>query len=242
MHYHWHWGVLLQEPYLSWLLKGLFVTIALSIVGWAIAMAIGTFIGVLRTAPAPILRAVGALYVQVFRNIPLLLQMFLWFFVLPEMLPHAAGHFLKRDLPYPEFTTAAVCLGFYTASRVAVIVQSGILSAGPGQRTAALASGMSMIQAYRYVLLPLAFRLTTPPLVSEFMTIFKNSSVALVIGVFELTNQVNQIENYTFQGFEAYTAATVLYAGISWLCLRGSRLLFHRAEGSGMITSGQTAG
>jgi glutamate/aspartate transport system permease protein len=238
MHYHWHWGILLQQPYVTWLLEGLSVTIALSLIGWTIAMVVGTLIGAMRTASSPILRSVGALYVQVFRNIPLLLQMFLWFFVLPEILPDTVGHYLKRDLPYPEFSMAAMCLGCYTASRVAEIVRAGIVSAGPGQRTAALASGMSAVQAYRFVLLPLAFRLTVPPLVSEFLTIFKNSSVALAVGVFELTNQANQIENYTFQGFEAYTAATVLYAAISWICLRGTRLLSRRASVAGMIAAG----
>lgn len=239
MHYHWHWDVLLQQPYATWLLDGFLVTIALSLIGWVIAMVLGTLVGAIRTTSSPTLRAAGALYVRVFRNIPLLLQMFLWFFVLPEVLPDAAGHFLKRDLPYPEFTTAALCLGCYTASRVAEIVRAGILSAGAGQRIAALACGMSTMQAYRYVLLPLAFRLTVPPLVSEFLSVFKNSSVALTIGVFELTNQANQIENYTFQGFEAYTAATALYAAISFVCLRGTRLLSRHASVGGMISAGR---
>jgi len=240
MHYHWHWGVLLEEPYASWLVSGLCTTIALSLIGWTIALILGTLIGTLRTAQSSLLRAIGALYVRVFRNVPLLLQMFLWFFVLPELLPDTIGHFLKRDMAYPEFTMATACLGCYTAARVAEIVRAGILSAGPGQRVAALATGMSTLQAYRYVLLPLAFRLTVPPLVSEFLTIFKNSSVALAIGVFELTNQANQIENYTFQGFEAYTAATVLYAAISWVCLRASRPISRRARVGGMIASDQT--
>jgi glutamate/aspartate transport system permease protein len=138
MHYHWHWDVLLQQPYSTWLLDGLLVTIALSLIGWAIALVLGTVVGALRTASSPTMRAAGALYVQVFRNIPLLLQMFLWFFVLPEVLPDAAGHFLKRDLPYPEFTIAAVCLGCYTASRVAEIVRAGILSAGAANSGARL--------------------------------------------------------------------------------------------------------
>jgi glutamate/aspartate transport system permease protein len=241
MHYHWNWDVLLRTPYLGWLVSGLGVTVSLSLIGWTIAMVLGTLIGAMRTTRSLVLRGIGAAYVQVFRNIPLLLQMFLWFFVLPEVLPDAAGHYLKRDMPYPEFTMAAVCLGFYTAARVAEIVRAGILSAGPGQRTAALASGMTTLQAYRYVLLPLAFRLTAPPLTSEFLTIFKNSSVALAIGVFELTNQANQVENYTFQGFEAYTAATLLYAALSWACLRASRVLTRHAAVSGMMTAERTA-
>lgn len=241
MHYHWHWGILFQAPYFGWLLSGLIVTIALSLTGWAIALLLGTLVGASRTTNSPVLRALGAAYVQVFRNIPLLLQMFLWFFVLPEVLPNVAGQFLKRGLPYPEFTMGAVCLGCYTAARVAEIVRSGILSAGPGQRTAALSAGMTTLQAYRYVLLPLAFRLTLPPLTSEFLTVFKNSSVALAIGVFELTNQANQVENYTFQGFEAYTAATVLYAALSWACLRASRPLSRQAAVHGMIAAERSA-
>jgi glutamate/aspartate transport system permease protein len=241
VHYHWHWSVLFEQPYSMWLVDGFLVTVALALLGWMIALPVGTFIGVLRTVPNPIVRSFAQAYVQIFRNIPLLAQMFLWFFVLPELLPSNIGHFLKRDLPLPEFLTATVCLGLYTASRVAETVRAGIESAGAGPKSAALATGMSYGQAYRHVLLPIAFRLIVPPLTSEFLGVFKNSSVALTIGVFELTMQAHQIESYTFQGFEAFTAATVLYVVISWLCLRATGMLAKKSPLVGTIGREATA-
>ena len=145
--------------------------------------------------------------------------MFLWFFVLPELVPADLGHWLKRDLPYPEFYSAMVCLGLYTASRVAEQVRSGINSVPPLLGAAARASGMSLAQTYRYILLPLGYRIIVPPLTSEFLGIFKNTSLALTIGVMEITASSRQIESYTFQGYEAFTAATAFYLSIAMLLL-----------------------
>jgi glutamate/aspartate transport system permease protein len=133
------------------------------------------------------------------------------------MLPEEAGRWMKRDMPQPEFTTAVVALGLYTASRVAEQVRAGIETVPNGLRSAATAQGMSLAQVYRYVLLPISFRLIVPPMTSEFLTVFKNSSLALTIGLLELTAQSQQIAEYTFQSFEAYTAATVIYVLIA-LC------------------------
>ncbi|MGD1983356.1 MAG: ABC transporter permease subunit, partial [Chromatiaceae bacterium] len=110
---------------------------------------------------------------------------------------------------------AVIALGLYTASRVAEQVRAGIQSIGKGLTSAAYANGFSTAQTYRYVLLPISFRLIVPPMTSEFLTIFKNSSLALTIGLLELTAQSQQIAEYTFQGFEAYTAATVIYVCIA---------------------------
>jgi glutamate/aspartate transport system permease protein len=227
MNYHWHWAILVEQPYLSWLARGLVITLTLSALAWVVALPLGTLIAVSRSSPSKVLRGIGACYVQVFRNVPLVVQMFLWFFVFPELVPKAFGFFLKRQLPFPEFSMGLLCLSFYTASRIAETVRSGLETVGNGPRNAALASGLSHVKTYRYVLLPMAFRLVVPPLTSEFLAVFKNSSVALAIGVLELTAQAHQIESYTFQGFEAFTAATVLYALISWVCL-GLAGLFNR--------------
>jgi glutamate/aspartate transport system permease protein len=213
--YNWNWGILVQSPYLEWLLTGLGWTILVSSLAWLIAFSVGSLIGVARTVPNALVRGVATAYVELFRNIPLLVQLFLWYFVLPEVVPDDLGRWLKRDLPYPEVTTAIFGLGFYTASRVAEQVRAGIESIPGGQVNAALASGLSRAQAYRYVLLPLGYRLVVPAMTSEFLTIFKNSSLALTIGVLELTAQSRQITEYTFQGFEAFTAATVLYVLIT---------------------------
>jgi glutamate/aspartate transport system permease protein len=131
------------------------------------------------------------------------------------MLPEDWGRWMKRDMPNPEFVTAVVALGLYTASRIAEQVRAGIETVPPGLTAAATAHGLSVGQTYRYVLLPISFRMIVPPLTSEFLTVFKNSSLALTIGLLELTAQSQQIAEYTFQGFEAFTAATVIYVCIA---------------------------
>jgi glutamate/aspartate transport system permease protein len=215
MNYNWNWTVLIQDPYLDWLISGFGWTVAVALCAWCIAFSLGSLIGVLRTLPNKACRAFGTCYVELFRNVPLLVQMFIWYFAVPEMMPDDVGRWMKRDMPNPEFTTAVVALGLYTASRVTEQVRAGIE-----------ASGMSVRKVYQFVLLPISFRTIIPPLTSEFLTIFKNSSLALTIGLLELTAQSQQIAEYTFQGFEAYTAATVIYVFIALV----ATLLMHQIE------------
>ena len=219
--YNWNWAILFTEPYFGWLLEGVMVTFSLALSGAAIALTLGSLIGIARTLPIAVLRWIGTAYVELFRNIPLLVQMFLWFFVLPEVLPQAIGQWLKRGLLYPEFYSAMMCLGFYYASRVAEQVRSGIGSVPRGLSMAAQATGLSLAQTYRRILLPLAFRIIVPTLTSELLSIFKGSSIALTIGVLEIIAQSRQIESYTFHAYEAFTAAIVLYLmmGLSLLFL-----------------------
>jgi glutamate/aspartate transport system permease protein len=233
--YNWDWAILVTEPYFGWLLHGLATTVMLALSAWVIALVLGTLIGLARTLPSALLRRLATAYVDLFRNIPVLVQMFLWFFVLPEVVPQEFGHWLKRDLPYPDFFSAMMCLGLYAASRVAEQVRSGITSVPPGLAAAALASGMSLAQTYRYVLLPLGFRIIVPPLTSEFLGIFKNTSIALTIGVMEITAASRQIESYTFHGYEAFAAATALYLSISLVLLFMTRRLEARARIPGWI-------
>jgi glutamate/aspartate transport system permease protein len=176
---------------------------------------VGSLVGVGRTLPNKVVSTLCTSYVELFRNVPLLVQMFIWYFAVPEMLPEQAGFWMKREMPQPEFVTAVVALGLYTASRVAEQVRAGIETVPKGLSAAATAQGMSVAQVYRYVLLPISFRLIVPPMTSEFLTVFKNSSLALTIGLLELTAQSQQIAEYTFQSFEAYTAATVIYVLIA---------------------------
>ncbi|MDW3183469.1 amino acid ABC transporter permease [Roseobacter sp.] len=215
MNYNWNWGVLFEEQYLSWLISGFGWTISVALSAWCIAIVIGSLVGVGKTVPNKIVRGICATYVEIFRNVPLLVQMFIWYFAVPEMLPEDWGRWMKRDLPNPEFVTAVVALGLYTASRIAEQVRAGIETVPPGLSAAATAHGLSTAQTYRYVLLPISFRIIVPPLTSEFLTVFKNSSLALTIGLLELTAQSQQIAEYTFQGFEAFTAATVIYVCIA---------------------------
>jgi len=176
----------------------------------------------------------GNAYVELFRNIPLLVQMFLWYFVLPELLPTAMGDWLKQ-LPDASFYTAVVALGFYTSARVAEQVRAGILSLARGQRMAALALGLTQPQAYVYVLLPMAYRIILPPLTSEFLNVIKNSAVALTIGLMELTARAREMQEMSFHVFEAFTAATVIYIVINIIVTFGMRWVERRVAVPGFI-------
>jgi glutamate/aspartate transport system permease protein len=218
MAYNWNWEIFLQPSatgegtYLSWLLEGLKWTVTLSLSAWVIALIIGSIIGVLRTVPNRWLGLLAATYVEVFRNIPLLVQLFIWYFVLPELLPRGMGDAFKQMNPLAQqFVSALVCLGLFTAARVAEQVRSGINSLPRGQKNAGLAMGFTLPQVYRHVLLPMAYRIIVPPLTSEFLNIFKNSAVATTIGLIELSRQAQQLVDFTAQPYEAFIAVTLLY-------------------------------
>src|SRR5262245_36590484 len=236
--YNWNWPILLKEPYFGWIISGFGKTILIALFAWAIAFPLGSLIGVARTTDNPALRLAGTVYVEIFRNIPLLVQMFLWYFVVPELLPADWGRWVKRDMPQPQFLTAVVCLGLYTASRVAEQVRAGIDAIPRGQRNAGLAIGLKPLQVYGYVLIPVAYRTIIPSLTSDFLGVFKNSSLALTIGVLELTSQARQIEEYTFAAFEAFTVATVLYCLVTGLVILIMRFVENRTRIAGTITVG----
>ena len=201
--------------YFDWVITGIKWTMLVSLCAWVIAFTVGSVLGVMRTTKVVWLKGLATVYVELFRNIPLLVHMFIWYFVMPELVPKSLGLWMKQGMPMPEFWSAVFALGFYTASRVAEQVRSGIESIPRGQTHAALATGLTMPQVYRYLLLPMGYRIVVPPLTSEFLTIFKNSSVALTIGVLELTAQARTISEYTFRTFEIFTLATVVYVVIT---------------------------
>ncbi len=217
MKYNWNWGILFEDPYFGWLISGIQWTLMVSAIAWIIAFSLGSIVGVARTVDSRWARGLGTAYVEGFRNVPLLVQMFLWFYVVPELVPEDLGRWMKRDMPFPEATSAILCLGTYTASRVAEQVRAGIESIPRGQKAAGYAMGLTTFQVYRHLLVPVGYRIIVPPLTSEFLTIFKNSSLALTIGVAEVLFQARQIENYTFQGFEAFTAATLIYLVVTMI-------------------------
>jgi glutamate/aspartate transport system permease protein len=234
--YNWNWAILFTEPYFEWILSGITWTVLVSCAAWVLAFTLGSIVGIARTVDHPVVRAVAGGYVEFFRNIPLLVQMFLWYFVVPELLPAAAGTWVKRDLPLPQFWTAVVALGLYTSARTAEQVRAGIQSIGRGQIYAARAIGLAPVQVYRYVLLPVCYRIIIPPLTSDFMGVFKNSSLALTIGVMELTAQARQITEYTFHGFEAFTAATLLYLTVTFVVVTVMRWVEAKVHIPGTIT------
>jgi glutamate/aspartate transport system permease protein len=245
VNYNWHWHILLEaEPggtgtYLHYLIVGLGWTLATALAAWVIALTIGAFIGTVRTTPLKWAVRLGNLYVEIFRNIPLIVQMFLWFFVVPEFLPKELGDWIKQmPPPWSSYLPAVMCLGIFTSVRVAEQVRAGINSLPRGQRMAGTAMGLTQFQAYRYVILPQAFRIILPPLTSEFMNIIKNSSVALTIGLLELTGRARAMQEFSFRVFEAFTAATVIYLLTNLLVVLLMRVIEKKVRVPGLIAAG----
>ena len=246
MNYNWNWRIFWEPSpdgvgtYMDTLLSGLVWTMATALTAWVMALILGAIIGTIRTMPNQWAARIANGYVELFRNIPLLVQMFLWYFVMPELVPDAIGNWLK-SVPYASFVTAVICLGFFTSSRVAVQVSAGIHSLPRGQKMAGTALGLTLPQTYRYVLLPMAFRIVMPPLTSEFLNIIKNSSVALTIGLMELTARARSMQEFSFQVFEAFTAATLIYIFVNVIVVNLMRLLEKKIAIPGFITSGTTS-
>jgi len=242
VNYHWNWAIFFEvspdgvHTYLQTLLMGTGWTLLTAACAFIIALGFGSLVGVLRTTPFPWAVRFGDVYVELFRNIPLLVQMFLWFFVLPEVVPRALGIWLKQ-LPSASFYTAVVALGFYMSARIAEQVRAGILSLPRGQRFAALALGLTLPQTYAYVLLPMTYRILMPPLTSELLNTVKNSAVALTIGLMELTARARAMQEFSFQVFEAFTAATVIYIVINMIVTLAMRTLERRLAVPGYLGS-----
>ncbi len=240
MNYHWNWAIFWElspdgvHTYLQTLLMGAGWTLLTAACGFTIALALGSLVGVLRTTPLRWAVAIGNVYVELFRNVPLLVQMFLWYFVLPELVPRAFGTWLKQ-LPDASFYTAVVALGLYMSARIAEQVRAGILSLPRGQWLAGLALGLTLPQTYAYVLLPMAYRILLPPLTSELLNTIKNSAVALTIGLMELTARARAMQEFSFQVFEAFTAATVIYIVINVMVTLGMRALERRVAVPGYL-------
>jgi glutamate/aspartate transport system permease protein len=242
MAYNWRWEVFLEpvptgeDTYLGWLIAGLRTTVMVASGAWIIALAVGSVMGVLRTVPNRILYGIATLYVEVFRNIPLLVQLFIWYFVVPDLMPERAGLWVKGLNPFLQlFFAAMACLAFFTGARVCEQVRAGINSLARGQRAAALAMGLTLPQAYRYVLVPAAFRIIVPPLTSEILNIFKNSAVASTIGLLELAAQGRQLVEYTAQAYESFIAVTLLYLLLNFVILALMRVVEARSRVPGFI-------
>ena len=249
MNYNWDWRIFLAaEPggtgtYLKYLVVGLGWTLATALAAWVIALAIGSVVGTLRTTPTKWVVRLGDAYVEIFRNVPLIVQMFLWFFVAPELLPKDLGDWVKQmPPPWGSYLPAVMCLGLYTSVRVAEQVKAGIGSLSRGQGMAGTALGLTLGENYRFVLLPQAFRIVLPPLTSEFMNVIKNSSVALTIGLLELTGRARAMQEFSFKVFEAFAAATVIYLLTNLIVVVGMRALEKKVRVPGLISASPTAG
>jgi len=232
LNYNWNWRIFWEvsadgkNTWFMTLIHGLGWTLATALCAGIIAFLLGSALGVMRTTPNKWAVRLGNAYVEFFRNIPLLVQLFLWFFVLPELLPNALGTAIKQMAPpWASFVPAVIGLGLFTAARVSEQVRAGIQALSRGQGQAGTAIGLTLSQSYRFVLLPMAYRIIMPPLTSETMNLIKNTSVALTIGLVELTAAARSMQEFTFQVFEAFTAATVIYIIVNLIVVNLMRWL-----------------
>ncbi len=244
MNYNWNWGVFFEElpggeaTYWEILLEGVGWTLAVSALAWIIALVLGSVIGTIRTTQSRPLVALGNAWVEFFRNIPLLVQIFLWYFVVPEVSAPLKAWVVQAEPSHVQFLMAVIGLGLFTSARVAEQVRAGIQSLPRGQRAAGMAVGLTTTQTYRFVLLPMAFRIIVPPLTSETMNLIKNSSVALTIGLAELTFRAREMGEYTFNFFEAFSAATLIYIAIAMTANRVMAHVERRVAVPGYIAGG----
>ena len=232
----WQWQIFLKDngggqTYLNWLLSAWGWTLSVAFCAWAVALLLGCLVGVLRTTPSKALTLAGDTWTEIFRNVPLLVQIFLWYFVVPAMIP-----LFSR---VPSFVLVVLALGFFTSARIAEQVKAGIQALPAGQRMAGLAKGLTLPQTYRFVLLPVAFRSVIPPLTSEAMNIIKNSSVAFAVSISELTMFAMQAQEETSRGIEIYLAVTGLYFISAFAINRAAILVEHRVQVPGMAGAGK---
>lgn len=249
LNYQWNWGVLWQstgignELYWHWLVIGFKWLLIIGGTAWLIAMAIGTILGIMRTLSNRKTQSIAKIYVDFFRNIPLLVQLFFWFYVMPNLLTEGFRTFWYQSLE-PNTSaamSAAIGLGLFTAARIIEQVRTGIQSLPKGQANAAAALGFNTAQAYRHVILPQAFRAILPPLSSELTNCFKNASIASLVGVTELISQTKTISEYTQNSFEIYTYATIIYLLFNLTLIYGMTLLENKLRIKGQISGEQHA-
>jgi His/Glu/Gln/Arg/opine family amino acid ABC transporter permease subunit len=236
MNYHFDWSVLWSTQARQWLIEGVATTLAISALAWLLALALGILAGALRSLKLAPLRMLAAVYVEFFRNVPLLVWMFFWYFAVPPLLPQALQDWLYDH--GAEFAAGTAALGVYHGARFSEMIRAGIQAIPKTQLEAALSTGLSTAQAFRLVILPIALRLIVPPLTNETLNLLKNSSVALTIGVAELTFQTRQIETYTARAFEALTAGTLIYLILCLVIARVMARVERRVAIPGMITGG----
>jgi glutamate/aspartate transport system permease protein len=234
------WGVFLQDDgggrtYLSWMIDAWGWTLSVAGCAWVVAMVLGALMGTLRTLPnSPWLVRMATVWVEVFRNIPVLVQLFLWYFVVPRIFP------AMQEVP--GFVLVVFGLGFFTSARIAEQVLAGIQALPKGQRYAGLALGFTTAQTYRYVLLPMAFRIILPPLTSESMNLLKNSSVAFAVSIAELTFFFTQAAEETSRGVEIFIVVTALYAASAFAVNRVMAFIEKKVAIPGYIIAGGTGG
>ncbi|AEE66577.1 amino acids ABC transporter permease [Bordetella pertussis] len=222
----------LDAHYLSQLADGMMTTVQLFLVAWVLAFTLAVLLVVIRTTNLAPCRWFVDAYVEYHRNVPLLVQVLFWYFGMPELLPEGVRGWLYQH--NAELSLAAIALGLGSAAYIAEDIRSGLRAIPGTQFEAARALGSSYLQCMRHVIVPQALRISIPPLVGRALLLFKNTSVAMAIGVVELTYQAREIENETYRTFATFGAATLMYLlGSFLLMFIGSRVYARYNIGSG---------
>ena len=236
----WDWQVFLNDDgsgrtYLEWMLGAWGWTLSVAGTAWIVAMVFGALMGTFRTLPnSPWLVRLGNVWVEIFRNVPLLVQIFIWYFVVPKIFPPMKS--------VPSFVLVVLALGFFTSARIAEQVRAGVQALPRGQRYAGMAMGFTTLQSYRYIILPMAFRIIIPPLTSESMNLLKNSSVAFAVSIAELTMFAMQAQEETSRGVEIYLAVTALYAISAFAVNRVMALVEKKMQIPGLVVASPAGG
>jgi len=218
-------AILQSGQYHDWLVQGLVLSLQLTAVSFAFALPFGALLAVMRTSTFAPLRAVGATIVEAIRNVPLLAHLLFWYFAFPELLPEGAREVLYAN--NPEAVCAVIALGLYSGVHMAEDIRSGIRAVPPTQLEAARSLGLGRAASVRLVLLPQALRASVPPLLSQTVNLWKDTSVATVIGAAEMMYQAARVETATFRSVEAFTFATLAYLTVS-LLIAGAAHLYQR--------------
>ena len=218
-------SVVLTGEFREWLLGGFFLSLKLTGITWLLALPLGTAIALCRLSSVTALRWFGAAFVEGIRNVPLLMHLLFWYFAVPELLPAAARDWLNTH--GAESICAVIALTLYTSAYMAEDVRSGIRAVPVTQLEAARALGFGFLVSMRRIVLPQAFRITVPPLISQTLSLWKNTSIATVIGTAELMYQAQRVETASFRGIETFAVATVAYLSVS-LLITGAAVWFQR--------------
>ena len=238
LHYDFEWSVLWRHPYGGMFIQGIWTTVHLSLFSWMIAILLGLTVCLCRMTPLRAARFLGGAYVELFRNIPLLVQLFFWYFAAPSLLPRELELWLYGNVKDLGYLVAVIALGTYTAARVSEAIRSGLLAVPRGQYRAAHSTGLSGGQTYRHVVLPYALRISWPLLTTEFLTCFKNSALAMTIGVVETTGTAAYVDSFTFHGLETTTAASCVYLATSGAVILTMSRIEKRMRIPGLIRRG----
>ncbi|WP_286898796.1 amino acid ABC transporter permease [Achromobacter sp. UBA2119] len=226
MHYIFDFSAIFQGEYPDWLLRGLITTLALAGLSWILAFFVGSLLAVIRLTGSPVANGLVATYVAFHRNVPMLVHIMFWYFGVPALLPFAVTDWLNSH--GSEFTLSCIAIGLVMSAYVCEDLRSAVRGIPAGQVEAARALGLSFLKTMRKVVLPQAFRIAIPPLLNQTLLLLKNTSLAMAIGVTELTAAAREIENNTFRTFEAYAVVTVIYLVLSFLIMGGGAMLQRR--------------